>query len=179
MAKRYWLMKSEPDAFGIADLERVKIEPWTGVRNYQARNLMRDEMQVGDDVLFYHSSADPTGVAGLARVARTGVVDETQFDPKSKYHDAASDPTEPRWICVDVAFVERFAEVVPLEALRQTPGLEEMVLLRRGMRLSVQPVTAQELQIICKLAKGTKKTPKAAAAAKATATGKKKSKARA
>jgi predicted RNA-binding protein with PUA-like domain len=163
MAKRYWLMKTEPETFGIADLERVKIEPWTGVRNYQARNLMRDQMQVGDSVLFYHSSTDPTGVAGLARIERTGVVDETQFDPKSKYFDAASQRDEPRWICVDVAFVERWPEVVRLDELRRTPGLEEMPLLRRGMRLSVQPVAAEEYKIIVKLAKGARRPAKARA----------------
>jgi predicted RNA-binding protein with PUA-like domain len=148
MAKRYWLMKSEPDAFGIADLERVKIEPWTGVRNYQARNFMRDQMQVGDDVLFYHSSCEPPGVAGLARIVRTGVVDDTQFDPRSKYHDPDSPRDEPRWICVDVEFVERFPDVIPLDVLRATPGLEDMVLLRRGSRLSVQPVSEAEYGVI-------------------------------
>jgi len=153
MARRFWLMKTEPDTFGIDDLARVQIEPWTGVRNYQARNLMRDQMQVGDDVLFYHSSVSPPGVAGLARVHRTGVVDATQFDPSSKYHDPDSDPDDPRWICVDVAFVEKFPVLVPLDVLRAQPGLEDMVLLRRGMRLSVQPVTAAEHKIIVKMAR--------------------------
>src|SRR5688572_28879854 len=109
-----------------------------------ARNIMRDQMQVGDDVIFYHSSADPSGAAGLAKVHRTGVVDALQFDPKSKYYDDGSSQDEPRWICVDVEFVEKFPAVVPLELLRHTAGLEDMVLLRRGMRLSVQPVTAAE-----------------------------------
>jgi len=153
MAKRYWLMKTEPDTFSIDDLERVDIEPWTGVRNYQARNLMRDQMQVGDDVLFYHSSTTPPGVAGLAKVHRTGVVDATQFDPKSKYHDPDSKQDDPRWICVDVKFVEKFAELVPLDVLRAQPGLEEMVLLRRGSRLSVQPVSAAEFKIIVGMAR--------------------------
>ena len=150
MAKQRWLMKSEPDAFGIDDLARVRVEPWTGVRNYQARNFMR-QMKVGDDVLFYHSNAKPSGVAGLARVHRTGVVDETQFDPKSPYFDPKSDRDEPRWDCVDVEFVERFGAVVALDELRQVPGLADMVLLRRGMRLSVQPVTAAEWKIVVAL----------------------------
>jgi predicted RNA-binding protein with PUA-like domain len=167
MAKRFWLMKTEPDTFGIDDLERVRIEPWTGVRSYQARNLMRDEMQVGDDVIFYHSSADPSGAAGLARVVRTGVVDETQFDPKSKYFDDGSPRDEPRWICVDVEFAEKFPAVVPLDVLRRTPGLEAMVLLKRGMRLSVQPVTAAEYKII--VAMGRKATAEPAAPAQKAA----------
>jgi predicted RNA-binding protein with PUA-like domain len=171
MAKRYWLMKSEPDAFGIDDLERVRVEPWTGVRNYMARNIMRDQMLVGDDVIFYHSSADPSGPAGLARVHRTGVVDELQFDPKSKYHDEGSSRDEPRWICVDVEFVEKFPAVVPLEILRHTAGLEDMVLLKRGMRLSVQPVTAAEYKLIVAMArKGVTAAPaKPARPAKAVA----------
>lgn len=150
-AKQYWLMKTEPEAFGIADLARVKVEPWTGVRNYQARNFMRD-MKVGDDVLFYHSSTDPTGVAGLARVHRANVIDDTQFDPKSKYYDPASKPDAPRWSCVDVAFVEQFAEVLELSALRHVPALAKMVLLQKGSRLSVQPVTQSEFRTIVELA---------------------------
>lgn len=152
MTKRCWLMKTEPETFSIDDLARVEVEPWTGVRSYQARNIMRDQMQVGDDVLFYHSSCEPPGIAGLARVVRTGVVDETQFDPASKYHDATADRTEPRWICVEVEFVEKLPELIPLSALRATRGLEEMALLRRGMRLSVQPVTTAEQKIILKMA---------------------------
>jgi predicted RNA-binding protein with PUA-like domain len=148
MAKRCWLMKTEPETFSIDDLARVEVEPWTGVRNFQARNLMRDQMQVGDDVLFYHSSCEPPGIAGLARVARTGVVDETQFDPQSKYHDPTADRADPRWICVDVEFVAKLPALIPLADLRAQPGLEDMALLRRGMRLSVQPVTAAEKKVI-------------------------------
>ena len=143
MAKQRWLMKSEPDAFGIDDLARVRVKPWTGVRNYQARNFMR-QMRVGDDVLFYHSNARPSGVAGLARVHRTGVVDETQFNPRSPYYNPKSGRDEPRWDCVDVEFVEKLPAVVSLDELREAPGLEDMMVLRRGMRLSVQPVTAAE-----------------------------------
>ena len=145
-----WLMKSEPDVFGIDDLARKGVEHWDGVRNYQARNHMQS-MKVGDRVLFYHSSADPPGVAGLARVCKEAYPDFTAWDPKSKYHDPKSTPDKPRWFMVDVEFVEKFARLVPLDELRQTPGLEEMLVLRRGMRLSVQPVTGRQLQIICKL----------------------------
>lgn len=141
MPARHWLMKSEPETFSIDDLQRVGVEPWTGVRNYQARNLMRDELRVGDAVLFYHSNAEPSGVAGLARVTRTGVVDETQFDPASPYHDPAARRDAPRWVCVEVGFVERFAQVVPLAVLKAEPALAGMPLLQRGSRLSVQPVS--------------------------------------
>lgn len=154
MAKGYWLMKTEPGSFGITDLERVKVEPWTGVRNYQARNYMRDGMRIGDDVLFYHSNAEPSGVAGLARVHRTGVVDQTQFDPKSQYYDERSTPDAPRWIMVEVSFVARFSELVTLDELRHAPGLEDMLVIRRGMRLSVQPVTAGEYAIVAQLGRG-------------------------
>lgn len=151
MTKRCWLMKTEPETFSIDDLARVKVEPWTGVRSFQARNIMRDQMQVGDDVFFYHSSCEPPGIAGLARVVRTAVVDETQFDPASKYHDPTADRAEPRWICVEVEFVEKLRELIPLATLRAKRGLEDMALLRRGMRLSVQPVTSAERRVILKM----------------------------
>lgn len=144
-------MKSEPDAFGIDDLQRVRIEPWTGVRNYTARNFMRDSMRVGDAVLFYHSNATPPGVAGLAKVCRTNVVDETQFDPASKYFDPKAKRDAPTWICVDVEFVQKFPAVLPLEVLRATPALEGMLLLRPGQRLSVMPVEPAHYQHILKL----------------------------
>jgi predicted RNA-binding protein with PUA-like domain len=160
--KQYWLMKTEPDTFGIDDLARVRIEPWSGVRNYQARNFMRDHMRVGDEVLFYHSSTEPPGVAGLARIHRTGVVDETQFDPRSKYHDPGSKKDEPRWICVDVEFVAKFPCLIPLATLRDHPVLQDMVLLRKGSRLSVQPVTAAEFKIIAALSKRKPRPPKPA-----------------
>ncbi|MCX5748491.1 MAG: EVE domain-containing protein, partial [Proteobacteria bacterium] len=136
----YWLMKTEPESFSIADLARRRTEPWTGVRNYMARNYMR-QMQVGDGVLFYHSNATPPGVAGLARVCRIGVVDETQFDPDSPYYDERATRESPRWDCVDVAYVETFAHYLPLDRLRAEPGLEDMPVLQRGQRLSVQPVS--------------------------------------
>ncbi|MBA3539520.1 MAG: EVE domain-containing protein [Deltaproteobacteria bacterium] len=147
MAKRYWLMKSEPDAFGIADLERKQTEPWTGVRNFMARNYMR-QMSVGDEVLFYHSNAEPPGVAGLARVIRTGVVDDTQFDPESPYYDPKATRAQPRWDCVDVAYVRTFANYVPLERLRGEPPLADMLVIKRGMRLSVQPVDREHFDYI-------------------------------
>ncbi len=148
--QQHWLMKSEPDGFSITDLARVKIEPWTGVRNYMARNHMR-QMRVGDAVLFHHSSCEPPGVAGLARVVRVGVVDETQFDPASKYYDAKSTREAPRWDCVEVEYVETLPVYVDLATMRADAALADMVLLRRGMRLSVQPATAAEYARIVKL----------------------------
>ena len=138
--RRYWLMKSEPDVFGIDDLENVGTEPWDGVRNYQARNFMKDQMAVGDLVLFYHSNAKPSGVAGVAKIAGEAIPDHTAFDPDSKYYDPKSDPDEPRWWMVRVGFVERFEEVVSLADLKASSELEEMLVVRRGQRLSVQPV---------------------------------------
>jgi predicted RNA-binding protein with PUA-like domain len=143
----HWLMKTEPEQFGIADLERVKVEPWSGVRNYMARANMR-AMNVGDAVLFYHSSTVPPGVAGLATVARTNVIDETQFDPKSPYFDPKATRDKPRWDCVDVRYVETLPNYVELGAMREDPALAKMMLLKRGMRLSVQPVTAAEYKRI-------------------------------
>ncbi|MEX1286356.1 MAG: EVE domain-containing protein [Acidimicrobiia bacterium] len=150
----YWLMKSEPDVYGIDDLERDRTEVWDGVRNYRARNFMRDDMAVGDLAFFYHSNAKPPGVAGIMRIHRTGVTDPTQFDPTSKYHDPKSDPDDPRWICVEVEYVETFPELVPLEALKSTPGLEDMAVVQRGQRLSVQRVTEAEWEIVLGLARG-------------------------
>lgn len=149
---RYWLMKTEPDVFSIDDLERVGTEPWDGIRNYMARNYMRDDMKVGDKVLFYHSNAKPPGVAGLARIASKAYPDPTQFDPKSKYHDPTSDPDDPRWLLVDVEFVEKLPRFVGLDELRTRPELEGMVLLNKS-RLSVQPVDKQHYDFVVKLAR--------------------------
>ncbi len=150
---RYWLMKSEPSVFSIDDLAKAKgrTTRWDGVRNYQARNLLRDEIKVGDGVLFYHSSADPPAVAGTAKVARAGYVDPTQFDRGDGHHDPDSSPDDPRWYAVDIQFESKFARPVALPELRATPALADMVLLRRGSRLSVQPVTPSEWKLISKL----------------------------
>ena len=149
--KKFWLMKTEPETFSIDDLVRVKKEPWTGVRNYMARNHMR-AMSLGDGVLFYHSSCEPPGVAGLARVSKTGVVDETQFDPDSPYYDPKSKRDAPRWDCVEVEFVEKLPHFVSLADIRADKKLTKMPLLQRGQRLSVQPVSADEYKRI--VAKG-------------------------
>jgi predicted RNA-binding protein with PUA-like domain len=157
MARRYWLMKSEPETFSIEDLARAPKQTtgWDGVRNYQARNLLRDDIQTGDGVLFYHSSAEPPGVAGTAEVARAGYPDPTQFDAKSSHHDPDARPDEPRWYMVDIKHAQTFPHFVPLPALRATPALGDMVLLRKGSRLSVQPVTPAEWKTI--VAMGTKR----------------------
>ena len=150
-------MKSEPDVFSIDDLAKAKKQTtgWDGVRNYQARNLLRDDIAVGDGVLFYHSSVDPPAVAGLARVVRAGYPDPTQFDPKSDYYDKDSPRDAPRWFSVDIAFDRKLPRPVTLPELRGEPALADMVLLRRGSRLSVQPVTPAEWKRI--LAMGDRK----------------------
>ena len=144
---RYWLMKTEPDEFSIDDLSRKKVEPWTGVRNYQARNFMR-EMQPGDGVLFYHSSCEVPGVAGIAEIARTAYPDPTQFDPKSDYYDAASRREEPRWSLVDVKFKRKLKRVIALTELKDRRELEGFALISRGNRLSVLPVTKAQWDFI-------------------------------
>ncbi|MEL7447624.1 MAG: EVE domain-containing protein [Pseudomonadota bacterium] len=141
---QYWLMKSEPDVYGIDHLagEADKTTHWDGVRNYQARNMMRDEMKRGDKVFFYHSNCDVPGIVGIAKVARTGYPDHTAFDPKDPHFDAKSDPDNPRWYMVDVKFVRKFRKIISLRTLKQFADneLEGMPLLRRGNRLSVMPV---------------------------------------
>ena len=153
MAQRYWLMKCEPSAYTIADLERDGQTTWEGVRNYQARNFMRDQMQEGDGVLFYASNADPSGVTGLARVATAGYPDHFAWKKGHKYFDAASTPEKPVWYLVDIAFVARFPATVPLETLKATAGLEDMMVTKKGSRLSVQPVTKAEYDIVVNLGK--------------------------
>ncbi|HKY71043.1 MAG TPA: EVE domain-containing protein [Nitrospira sp.] len=152
-ARRYWLVKSEPEAFSIDDLARAPRQTtcWDGVRNYQARNFMR-EMAVGDLVLFYHSNADPPAVVGSAEVVKTAYPDDTQFDKRSDHYDPASTRDCPRWEMVDLKYREKFVTNVPLDRLRREPRLRNMVLLRKGSRLSVQPVTASEWAVIMKLA---------------------------
>lgn len=147
MAKRYWLMKSEEDVYSIRDLEADGTTSWEGVRNYEARNLMRDQMKVGDGVLFYHSNADPPGVAGLAQVARTAYPDHFACEKGNRYYDPKSDPENPRWFMVDITFLEAFPRVLTLEEIRNLPELGEMALLKRS-RLSVQPVRKEEFQLI-------------------------------
>ena len=147
VSDRCWLMKSEPDCFSIHDLKKVTQEPWSGVRNYQARNFMRDDMQVGDRVLFYHSNAHPSGVAGLATVASKTYPDPTQFDVHSEYFDAKATTTGPRWFLVDVRFVKAFSHTLALDALRKIPELSDMLLFQRS-RLSVQPVSDRHYELI-------------------------------
>jgi predicted RNA-binding protein with PUA-like domain len=145
-------MKSEPDEFSIDDLERRGIEPWSGVRNYQARNFMRDTMRIGDRVLFYHSSCAEPGVVGLARVASGPRPDPTQFDPASDYHDPKSTRAAPRWVLVDIAFERRLRRPVSLADIRRHgPKLEGLALLNAGNRLSVMPVLARHFDLITAL----------------------------
>ena len=153
MPKKYWLMKTEPDVFSIEDLAASPQQTthWDGVRNYQARNFMRDEMRVQDLVLFYHSNANPPGVAGVAEVCRESYPDFSAFDKKSKYFDAKSKQEDPRWFMVDVRLKEVFERLLPLDELRQQTALQEMELLRKGSRLSVQPVRKKEFDAILRL----------------------------
>jgi predicted RNA-binding protein with PUA-like domain len=146
---RYWLMKSEPDEASIDDALAAAQHtlPWTGVRNYQARNFMRDQMQVGDGVLFYHSSCAEPGIAGIAEVASGSYPDPTQFDPRSPYYDPKSTPEAPRWLLVDVRALRK-TRLLSLPELRAHPELQEMVILRRGNRLSITPVTRAEWNVI-------------------------------
>ena len=150
--KRHWLMKTEPDAFSIDDLKRVGTEPWNGVRNYQARNHMR-QMQPGDGVLFYHSSCEVPAIVGVAEVASEPYPDPTQFDPKSHYHDAKSTREEPRWSLVDVKFGKKLKRAIPLEEIKQHVDElgEGFALTQRGSRLSVMPVTAAQWKLLLSL----------------------------
>ena len=149
---KHWLIKSEPDVFGIDDLKRVKREPWNGVRNYQARNYMWKDMQVGDLALFYHSNATPPGVAGVAKVVSEPYPDKTQFDEKSEYFDPKSNPDNPRWWLVDFEFVAKFAELLPLETLKSDEILKDMVVSQKGTRLSITPVEKPHFTRVLKLA---------------------------
>jgi predicted RNA-binding protein with PUA-like domain len=148
---RYWLIKSEPDVFSISDLNKVKREPWSGVRNYQARNFMWREMQIGDLALFYHSNAMPPGVVGVARVASEPYPDPTQWDPASEYFDEKSMEAKPRWWLVDFAFEKEFSQMVTLEALRGEKKLEGMVVLQKGTRLSITPVVKKHFDHVVKM----------------------------
>ena len=148
---KYWLMKCEPNAYSIDDLERDRSTSWEGVRNYQARNFMRDEMKKGDRVLFYASNADPSGVSGLAEISREAYADQFATKSGHKYHDPKATKEDPIWYMVDLGFIEKFPAVVSLETLKSAPGLEEMVVTRKGSRLSIQPVTRQEFEIVSRL----------------------------
>jgi predicted RNA-binding protein with PUA-like domain len=153
-SKHYWLMKSEPELFSIDDLARLGTAPWDGVRSFQARNQLQ-AMQLGDLALFYHSSTEDRGVVGLSRVVKTAYPDHTQFDPKSKYFDKTAKKDAPRWFMVDVEFVEKFPALLSLEALKADKALADMLVVKRGMRLSVQPVEAKHMRRILKRAGAT------------------------
>ncbi len=154
MARNHWLIKSEPGAYSIHDLERDGKTEWSGIRNYQARNFMRDRMAVGDGILFYHSNTDPLGVYGVAEVASEAHPDSTQFDEEGHYHDPKSDPDDPTWMCVDVRHVETFDGPVTRDAMKAEPGLSDMLVLKRGARLSVQPVTKREFDTVVRMGHG-------------------------
>ena len=149
---KYWLMKSEPSSFSIDDLKRDRKTFWDGVRNYQARNFMRDEMQVGDLVLFYHSNANPSGIVGVAKVCKTAYPDHTAWDKRNKHYDARSTKEKPVWMMVDIAFVKKFPEILPLGDLKEYAKLKNMLLLKKGTRLSIQPVSKSEFEFISELA---------------------------
>jgi predicted RNA-binding protein with PUA-like domain len=151
----HWLFKSEPDVFGIDHLMQRpnQTEHWDGVRNYQARNMLRDDIKQGDLAFFYHSSCTPPGIAGIIKIVKSGYPDYTAWDSKSKYFDADSTPDKPRWFMVDVKFVEKFKNIITLETLKNEPQLKNMKVLQRGNRLSITPVTEKEWKIITSLAK--------------------------
>lgn len=151
----YWLMKSEPDVYSIDDLIREGTGMWEGCRNYTVRNFLRDAMAPGDLAFFYHSNASPSGIVGEMEIVGPAYADPTQFDPESDYYDPKSDPENPRWLARDVRFLKKYPRVIGLAELRQTAGLEDMLVLRRGQRLSVMPVTPEEWRIVQQLAQTT------------------------
>lgn len=157
MAKKYWLMKVEPDAYSIDDFEKEGETCWEGVRNYQARNILRDDVQVGDGVLFYQSNADPTGVAGVAEVSKAGYPDHFSWKKGHKYFDEKSSPDEPRWFMVDIRFKERFDDIVTLKEMKENKKLNDMMVTKKGMRLSVQPVKKGEFNEVLKMGRAAKK----------------------
>ena len=146
----YWLMKSEPDTFSIDDLQQrpAQTEHWDGVRNYQARNMMRDEMKIGDQVFFYHSNCELPGIVGIAEVVREGYPDFTAFDPDDKHFDPKSNPDKPTWFMVDVKFVRKLKRTISLQELKLKPELADLAVVRRGNRLSINPVTPQQWAFI-------------------------------
>lgn len=153
--KGYWLFKTEPDGFSINDLERCKDkkEGWDGIRNYQARNFMRDSAQVGDEVFIYHSSCKKIGIAGLAEISQIGLVDPTQFDPESKYFDPKSTRENPRWIMVEVRHLETFNDVLSTQEIKALDGIEHLPLLKKGHRLSIMPVAESEFHLLLESAR--------------------------
>lgn len=152
MSRRYWLMKSEPEVFSIGDLKKKGSSLWDGVRNYQARNFMVQDMQPDDLVLFYHSSCEPPGVAGIAKVAKKAEPDPTQFDRKSPYFEPRAKKEKPVWFAATVSFVKAFPEVLPLEKIKAQSSLQDLPLLKRGNRLSIQPLTEAQFQQLVNLA---------------------------
>ena len=149
----YWLMKSNPKFFGIEDLQRLTTDRWDGVRNYRARNFMRDDMKVGDQVIFYHSSAKPSGVAGIMTISKAGYPDPTQFHPEHRHYDPIATEDEPRWYMVDVEFEQAFTDVIPLLDLKFLPALEDSLLLRKGcQQLTVLPLEPKHWQAIMDMA---------------------------
>lgn len=151
---RYWLFKSEPETFSIDHLRKChrSTEHWDGVRNYQARNMLRDEVKKGDQVLFYHSNCKPPGIAGIAEVMKDGYPDFTAWDPRSDHFDPKTNPEKPQWYMVDVKFVEKFPQLISLDQLKQNTKLHHMQVLRRGNRLSITPVSKEEWNVILKIA---------------------------
>jgi predicted RNA-binding protein with PUA-like domain len=145
---KYWLLKTEPDVYSLDDLKEAGVDTWDGIRNYQARNIIRDEMKENDKVFIYHSRTQPIGIVGEAKIAREAYPDHTQFDPEAKYYDPKSDPDNPRWLMVDVAYVRHFPECISLAKLKSIPELAEMMGVKKGSRLSVQPVREEEWNII-------------------------------
>ena len=152
-AKKYWLMKSEPNAYSIDDLERDGSTYWDGVRNYQARNFMRDDMKIGDRVIFYHSNTEPPAAVGIAEVVKESYPDFSAFDPKDKHFDPKSKEEKPTWYMVDIKFVKKFKKIVPLQEMKQNPKLQDMKLVQRGNRLSVMPITKEEFDEIVRMSK--------------------------
>ncbi len=151
----YWLLKSEPECYSIDDLKRDKVEMWDGTRNYQVRNMMRDQMKKGDLCLFYHSNAGTkTGVVGTMKIVKEAYPDPTQFDPNSEHPDPKSDPENPRWLCVDVQFTHKFAQPVTLQELKQDPFFKDMTVVQKGNRLSVMPIKKKHYEKIVARAKG-------------------------
>lgn len=149
----YWLMKSEATAYSIDDLiaQPKQTDYWDGVRNYQARNMMRDQMQMGDLAFFYHSNCKTPGIVGIMKIVKAGYPDDTQFDPRSKYYDVKATSEKPRWYRVDVKFVKKFNTIISLTALKQNPALSEMPLVQKGSRLSIMPVTGVQWQAILEM----------------------------